>query len=97
MRAIRDDIRRRVGALLGARGWTRVVVKPAVGAGSLGARAFYEDPGALFDVTQGFNWNSFDESATSECAPNEYLCNAEVGYDGPTGLGTPDGVAAFKS
>jgi hypothetical protein len=59
---------------------------------SLGARAFYEDPGALFDVTQGFNWNSFDESATSECAPNEYLCNAEVGYDGPTGLGTPDGV-----
>ena len=59
---------------------------------SLGAHAFYEDPGSLFDVTEGFNWNSDDASGTSECAPNEYLCNAEVGYDGPTGLGTPDGV-----
>jgi hypothetical protein len=59
---------------------------------SLGAHAFYEDPGSLFDVTEGFSWNPLDESGTSECAPNEYLCNAEVGYDGPTGLGTPDGV-----
>ena len=59
---------------------------------SLGAHAFYEDPGSLFDVTEGFNWDSDDASGTSECAPNEYLCNAEVGYDGPTGLGTPDGV-----
>ena len=23
------------------------------------------------------------------------LCNAGVGYDGPTGLGTPNGTAAF--
>ena len=59
---------------------------------SLGAHAFYEDPGSLFDVTEGFSWDPYDESGTSECAPNEYLCNAEVGYDGPTGLGTPDGV-----
>lgn len=59
---------------------------------SLGARMFYEDPGSLFDITQGFDWNPIDESGSSECAPNEYLCNAEVGYDGPTGLGTPDGV-----
>ena len=59
---------------------------------SLGARAFYEDPGSLFDVMQGFDWDPFDRSGTSECAPNEYLCNAGVGYDGPTGLGTPDGV-----
>ena len=26
-----------------------------------------------------------------------YLCTAVVGYDGPTGLGTPNGVAAFTS
>jgi hypothetical protein len=24
-----------------------------------------------------------------------YFCNGEVGYDGPTGLGTPNGTAAF--
>ncbi len=59
---------------------------------SLGAHAFYEEPSALYDVTEGFNWNALDESGTSECAPQEYLCNAESGYDGPTGLGTPDGV-----
>jgi hypothetical protein len=59
---------------------------------SLGARMFYEDPSSLYDITQGFNWNPDDATGTSECAPNEYLCNAEVGYDGPTGLGTPDGV-----
>jgi IPT/TIG domain/Subtilase family len=59
---------------------------------SLGARAFYAEPGSLFDVTEGFDWNPFDPSGASECAPQEYLCNAETGYDGPTGLGTPDGV-----
>ncbi len=61
---------------------------------SLGPRAFYEDPGALYDITEGFNWNwdGQGKRPTSECAPDEYLCNAEVGYDGPTGMGTPDGV-----
>ncbi len=59
---------------------------------ALGAQAFYDDPASLNDVTEGFDWNAFDETGTSECAPNEYLCNAEVGYDGPTGLGTPNGV-----
>jgi hypothetical protein len=55
-----------------------------------GAAFFYAHPSSLFDVTEGFNWNP--ASGTSECAAEEYLCNAQVGYDGPTGLGTPDGV-----
>jgi subtilase family serine protease len=51
---------------------------------SLGAEMFYRNPGMLFDVTEGRN---------GECATTfEYLCTAEVGYDGPTGWGTPDGV-----
>jgi subtilase family serine protease len=45
----------------------------------------YANPGALYDVTSG---------STASCSP-AYLCTAEVGYDGPTGLGTPNGVAAF--
>lgn len=28
-------------------------------------------------------------------APNTYLCQAQAGYDGPTGLGTPNGTGAF--
>ena len=39
----------------------------------------------LFDVTSG---------ATASCSP-AYLCAAQAGYDGPTGLGTPDGITAF--
>jgi hypothetical protein len=56
---------------------------------SLGPRAFYEDTGNVFAVTAGAN---------GSCAP-EYLCNAaksEAGYNGPAGLGTPDGVPVSR-
>jgi subtilase family serine protease len=39
----------------------------------------------LFDVTSGSN---------GSCSV-DYLCTAGPGYDGPTGLGTPDGIGAF--
>ncbi len=42
--------------------------------------------GKLFDVTEGSNYLSADGSCGS------YLCEAKVGFDGPTGWGTPDGV-----
>ena len=45
----------------------------------------YTNPGALFDVTSGSN---------GTCTPT-YLCTAGPGYDGPTGLGTPNGTGAF--
>lgn len=60
---------------------------------SLGPEAFYEDPAALNDVTEGFNYLP----GPSPCAPAEYLCNAEIGYDGPSGLGTPHGAPAPKN
>ncbi len=61
---------------------------------SLGPQAYYEDPAAMNDITEGFDWNweGHGTRPASECAPNEYLCNAETGYDGPSGMGTPDGV-----
>jgi hypothetical protein len=46
----------------------------------------YNRTGALNDVTSGSN---------GRCSPT-YLCTAGPGYDGPTGLGTPKGVAAFR-
>jgi subtilase family serine protease len=45
----------------------------------------YANPTALHDVTNGSN---------GSCSPS-YLCTAGVGYDGPTGLGSPNGLAAF--
>jgi len=45
----------------------------------------YAHPSALYDVTSGSN---------GTCSPL-YLCTARAGYDGPTGLGTPNGITAF--
>lgn len=47
----------------------------------------YRDATGLFDVVGGTN---------GTCEPSRsYLCDAVRGYNGPTGLGTPDGVGAF--
>jgi len=45
----------------------------------------YANPASLNDVTSG---------SDGSCG-GTYLCTAGVGYDGPTGLGTPKGTAAF--
>jgi hypothetical protein len=47
----------------------------------------YSHTANLFDVTSGTN---------GTCSP-AYLCTGQAGYDGPTGLGTPNGTAAFTS
>ena len=49
------------------------------------ASSLYSHTGSLFDVTSGSN---------GSCG-SSYLCTAKSGYDGPTGLGTPNGTAAF--
>jgi subtilase family serine protease len=45
----------------------------------------YGQTTGLFDVTAGSNGN---------CG-GTYLCTGAVGYDGPSGLGTPNGTSAF--
>ncbi|WP_174805668.1 putative Ig domain-containing protein [Kitasatospora sp. MMS16-BH015] len=57
----------------------------APAAGSSPASFPYAHTSSLFDVTSGSN---------GSCSPT-YLCTAGTGYDGPTGLGTPNGTAAF--
>ncbi|WP_328912559.1 MULTISPECIES: putative Ig domain-containing protein [unclassified Streptomyces] len=47
----------------------------------------YAHTGSLNDVTSGAN---------GSCG-SSYLCTAKAGYDGPTGLGTPNGTAAFTN
>jgi hypothetical protein len=55
--------------------------------GSFPASFPYAHATALHDVADGSN---------GSCAP-AYLCTAAPGYDGPTGLGTPNGIAAFQA
>jgi subtilase family serine protease len=45
----------------------------------------YSHTGSLFDIVSGSN---------GSCSV-KYLCTAGTGYDGPTGLGTPNGTGAF--
>jgi subtilase family serine protease len=52
----------------------------------------YKHADALFDITTGAN----DASGTGAKCGNDYLCTAKPGYDAPTGVGTPNGLAAFK-
>ena len=61
----------------------------ALGSNAIPASYLYAAPSALYDVTSG---------SDGSCSP-AYLCTAGIGYDGPTGLGTPGGqpnsIAAF--
>ena len=51
-----------------------------------GPSAPYGNSGLLHDVTSGSN---------GSCSPL-YLCTGVAGYDGPTGLGSPNGFGAFS-
>jgi hypothetical protein len=47
----------------------------------------------VWDVTMG---NNIDAAIGVTCASSvHYICYAQAGFDGPTGLGTPKGVTAF--
>jgi subtilase family serine protease len=49
--------------------------------------ALYAKRSSLFDVTTGSN---------GRCRKDPLVCTAGTGWDGPTGLGTPNGIAAFQ-
>jgi subtilase family serine protease len=58
------------------------------------ARHLYEQRAALRDITAGSNGNQLHDCWPASPDPY-YLCHAQVGYDGPTGLGVPNGLGAF--
>ncbi|MEU3979067.1 carboxypeptidase regulatory-like domain-containing protein [Streptomyces sp. NPDC026672] len=53
-------------------------------------------PNAYPYATGGAGLNDVTGGSNGTC-PAAYLCAAGPGYDGPTGLGTPAGLAAFRS
>ena len=59
----------------------------APNAGDRSAQYPYNHTGSFNDVTSGNN---------GSCSVS-YFCNAGPGYDGPTGLGTPNGTSGFSS
>ena len=56
----------------------------ALSGGTNSVQSLYGTSG-LFDITSGSN---------GSCG-GSYLCTGAQGYDGPTGLGTPNGATAF--
>jgi subtilase family serine protease len=92
------DILIQLGLVTGADGWVQVggtsASSPIIAsvyalAGNTGSVTYgsypYSHTSSLFDVTSGSNGN---------CG-GSYLCTAGTGYDGPTGLGTPNGTGGF--
>lgn len=61
--------------------------------------ATVDGPAALYAHRGDFNDAVGGDTAVTgignNCPDTSYLCSAVPGYDGPTGLGTPDGIAAF--
>ena len=69
----------------------------------------FKSPGSLHDITLGSNGEckkGFDEGSrqpscttaeeVASCSSKGAICLAGTGYDGPTGVGTPDGIADFQ-
>ncbi|MEZ0107681.1 hypothetical protein ABH920_001673 [Catenulispora sp. EB89] len=56
-------------------------------AGATPAQDIYQHTSNFYDVTSGND---------GSCTP-AYLCTAETGYDGPTGIGTPNGIAGLQT
>lgn len=63
-----------------------------------------ETPSGLHDVVAGGNGEcdgvytgscSGSSNSPLDCGALEKICNAAPGYDGPTGVGSPNGLAAF--
>jgi hypothetical protein len=65
------------------------------------------DSPLLHDVTSGGNGHCDDDYLSCsgsmvplsplDCGEGVWICNATTGYDGPTGVGTPNGIGAFKA
>ncbi|MFF4246947.1 carboxypeptidase regulatory-like domain-containing protein [Streptomyces sp. NPDC001822] len=53
-------------------------------------------PNAYPYAGDGAGLNDVKNGSNGSCTPS-YLCEGATGYDGPTGLGTPNGVDAFRS
>lgn len=51
------------------------------------------NPGSVNDIVAGTNYPQGGGSCNGEAS---YECNAGPGYDGPTGLGSPNGTSAFQ-
>ncbi len=68
-----------VAGMIGLKGTGRSYRDPA---------RFYRATTGRYDITQGRN------ALLMDCG-TDYLCNGKPGYDGPTGVGSPRGLAMF--
>lgn len=85
----------------GGAGWTVVGGTSASSPFIAGVIALAGNPGQFADASRLYSHtaNLFDvvggSNVITQTCGKDYVCNAVKGYDGPTGNGTPDGIAAF--
>ena len=87
----------------GQKGWLvfggTSVASPAIAAiyargGNLMGTSIYPGYPAAYTYAHASGLHDIVGGSNGTCAAT-YLCNAVAGYDGPTGLGSPNGVSAF--
>jgi hypothetical protein len=77
-------------------GGTAVAAAIVAGVYALAGTAASDVDRASSLYANAIGFNDITTGANGTCSP-AYLCTAGSGYDGPTGLGTPDGDIAFFS
>jgi subtilase family serine protease len=91
--AVRDTYQQSGWLVFGGTSASSPLVAGVVGLAQNGSTVGHDQPYAnrssLFDVTSGNNITG------ATCVKHPYFCHGVVGYDGPTGLGTPKGYLAF--
>ena len=76
-------------------GGTSVAAPIIAGVYALAGPASPDKPANSYPYARTSDLNDVTSGRNGFCAPNDYFCTAGPGYDGPTGLGTPNGTAAF--
>jgi hypothetical protein len=89
-----------------APGWLTVggtsASSPIVAAMATLAGGYLNNPEQLYTIAHGNSgaFNDITTGSNGKCgaagSSTWALCNAQTGYDGPTGLGTPTGLATFR-
>jgi subtilase family serine protease len=70
-----------------------IFAKAGNGASINGPEHLWQNRTHFYDITSG---NNLYAPVTGACASSvHYICYAGAGYDGPTGLGSPNGMEAF--
>ncbi len=95
--AVYDSYGSRGGANWYVYGGTSVAAPLVAGVWALAGTSAVSSPAPKTPYDNGTGWNDVTQGSNASQCGDGYLCEAVIGYDGPTGLGTPNGTSGFAA